>query len=214
MSACASCKTENPAGSKFCAGCGAALPKTPLNIACPSCGAASPEGSRFCKGCGKPIGAAPPPPPPLHPGWGRTPSGPAAARPAAPGQAIQRIKSLLLSGTVLYVIAIFLMYSQVSQLRAMFGAYAGAYTNSGLLWFLIVLDAALAALNVYAVSLVGKGEHKYAKWLFAAMGVLGIIFLLRGLSGPVIYILLNAGLLAAGVWGWTLLSRVEKGLAA
>ena len=37
------------------------------------------------------------------------------------------------------------MYSQISQMRAMFGAYAGAMSNSGLLWFLIVLDAALAA---------------------------------------------------------------------
>lgn len=214
MSVCASCKTENPAGSKFCAGCGAALPRAPVSVACPTCGAASPEGSRFCKGCGKPLGAAPPPTPSQSHGWGRTPSGPAAIRPTVPGQAIQRVKSLLVAGTVLYAIAIFLMYSQISQLRAMYGAYAGAYTNSGLLWFLIVLDAALAALNVYAISLAGKGDTKYAKWLFVAMGVLGIIFLLRGLSGPIVYILLNAGLLASGVWGWTLLSRVEKGLAA
>ena len=51
-------------------------------------------------------------------------------------------------------------------------------------------------------------------WLFLIMAVLGGIFLLRNLSGPVIFILLNAGLLTSGVWGWILLSREEKGLAA
>jgi predicted membrane channel-forming protein YqfA (hemolysin III family) len=107
------------------------------------------------------------------------------------------------------------MYSQVSQLQAMYGAYAGAYANSGLQWTLIVLDAALAALNVYAISQVTKGQYKLAKGLFVAMGVLGVIFLLRALSvGAIVYILLNAGLLAGGVWGWMLLSREEKGRAA
>jgi hypothetical protein len=184
------------------------------------CGAESPEGSRFCKGCGKPVGApsvpvgqskSSPPPPTA---WGRsTPGGAAAAGPKALSQAMQRIKMLLGAGVGLYALAVFLMYSQVSQLRAMFGAHAGAYTNSGLLWFLIVLDASLAFLNVYAISLIAKGELKHAKWLFAAMGVLGAIFLLRSLSGPVIYIFLNAGLLACGIWGWMLVSREVRGLA-
>ena len=140
--------------------------------------------------------------------------GAATARVKAPSQANQRIKMALGAGTALYALAVFLMYSQISQLRAMFGAYTGAYTNSGLLWFLIVLDAALACLNVYAISLASKGDYKYAKWLFVAMGVLGAIFLLRSFSGPVVYILLNAGLLAGGVWGWMLVSREVKGLAA
>jgi hypothetical protein len=46
------------------------------------------------------------------------------------------------------------------------------------------------------------------------MGVLGAIFLVKGLSGPVIYILINLGLLASGVYGWILVSREERGLAA
>jgi len=223
MSSCPGCNTENPSGSKFCAGCGVALPKTPVNIRCAACGAESPEGSRFCKGCGKPAGtpsvpvgqskSSPPPPT----AWGRsTPGGGAAGAAAGPkalSQTMQRIKMLLGAGVSLYALAVFLMYSQVSQLRAMFGAYTGAYTNSGLLWFLIVLDATLACLNIYAISLIAKGDLKYAKWLFAAMGVLGAIFLLRSLSGPVIYIFLNAGLLAGGIWGWMLISREVRGLS-
>jgi hypothetical protein len=204
MSSCPGCNTENPAGSKFCAGCGAALPKTPVNIRCATCGAESPEGSRFCKGCGKPVGRS-------TPGGGAAAA--AVAGPKAPSQTTQRIKMLLSAGVGLYALAVFLMYSQISQMRAMFGAYAGAMTNSGLLWFLIVLDAALACLNVYAISLIAKGDFKYAKWLFTAMGVLGAIFLLRSLSGPVIYIFLNAGLLASGIWGWMLVSREARGLA-
>jgi hypothetical protein len=215
MISCPACKAENPPGSKFCAGCGGALPKTPVSIRCAACGAESPEGSRFCKGCGRPAGATPV----SQQGqpWQRSPGGGpgagGAVAPKATSQAMQRIKMLLGGGAALYALAIFLMYSQVSQLRAMYGAYAGAMGNSGLLWFLIVLDAALACLNVYAISLIGKGDHKYAKWLFVAMAVLGTIFLLRGLSGPVIYIFLNAGLLAGGVYGWILVSREDKGLS-
>ncbi len=44
---CTSCGTENKAGRKFCANCGAAL-----LAACPSCGAANDPGDRFCGNCG------------------------------------------------------------------------------------------------------------------------------------------------------------------
>lgn len=211
MSSCPACKTENPTGSKFCAGCGAALPKTPVNVRCASCGAESPESSRFCKGCGRPISAPPvsqarlvqPPPG----------GGAGAARPKATSQTIQRVKMLLGAGAALYAIGIFLMYSELSQIRTAYGPYASQVPGTGLQWFLIVLDAALACLNVYAVTLINKGERKYAKWLFVAMAVLGAIFLLRGLSGPVIFILINAGLLAGGIWGWILVSHEDKGLA-
>jgi predicted ATPase/class 3 adenylate cyclase len=44
---CSNCKTENPAGKKFCGDCGAAL----ANL-CPKCGAENQESSRFCGDCG------------------------------------------------------------------------------------------------------------------------------------------------------------------
>lgn len=215
MSACPNCKVENPAGSKFCAGCGAALPKTPVDIRCASCGAESPEGSRFCKGCGRAIGAASVTVgqnlntgrPPIPPGGGAV-----KAQPKAPSQTMQRVKMLLGGGAALYALGIFLMYSELSKIRAAYGAYAGQVPGTGLQWFLIVLDAALACLNVYAISLIVKGDHKYAKWLFVAMAVLGAIFLLRGLSGPIQYILINVGLLVGGVWGWILVSHEDKAL--
>ena len=49
---CTSCGTENKAGRKFCANCGAAL-----LAACPSCGAANDPGDRFCGDCGSALGA-------------------------------------------------------------------------------------------------------------------------------------------------------------
>jgi len=63
MVACAQCGFENPAGRKFCGGCGA-----PLAVTCPSCGAANEPGMRFCGECGSPLGAAeaaPAPPAPI-----------------------------------------------------------------------------------------------------------------------------------------------------
>ena len=212
MNACPSCKAENPAGSKFCAGCGAALPKTPIAIRCASCGADSPEGSRFCKGCGRPVGAAS-----VSVGQtlnsGQPGGGAAKVQPKAPSQALQRIKMLLGGGAALYAIGIFLMYSELAKIRAAYGPYASQVPGTGLQWFLIVVDAALACLNVYAMSLLAKGDRRYARWLFAAMAVLGAIFLLRGLSGPIQYILINVGLLVGGVWGWILVSHENKGLA-
>jgi hypothetical protein len=182
---------------------------------CASCGVESPEGSRFCKGCGKPIGAQPPPQTPQSPGWGRGRAAtPAAAPTVDQGQTLQRIKTLLGVGAGLYAVAIFLMYSQLAQIRSAYGIYASQVPGVGLNWLLIILDAGLAAGNLYAISLVGKGQYKYAKWLFLAMAVLGGIFLLRNLSsGAVLYILLNACVLAAGIWGNRLLSQFEKGLA-
>jgi class 3 adenylate cyclase len=49
---CSNCKTENPAGKKYCGDCGATL----ANL-CPKCGADNPAGKRFCGECGAALGA-------------------------------------------------------------------------------------------------------------------------------------------------------------
>src|SRR5262249_8310361 len=41
------CHHDNPAGARFCNGCGERL-----QLACPSCHQVNPPGSRFCNGCG------------------------------------------------------------------------------------------------------------------------------------------------------------------
>jgi class 3 adenylate cyclase len=51
---CASCAHENRPQAKFCAGCGATLPRS-----CAQCGAELPPDARFCDDCGAPVGAAP-----------------------------------------------------------------------------------------------------------------------------------------------------------
>jgi hypothetical protein len=47
---CPRCATENKAGRKFCAACGA-----PLLAACPACGATADPGDRFCGECAAPL---------------------------------------------------------------------------------------------------------------------------------------------------------------
>ena len=56
---CGRCDRDNPAGAKFCNGCGARVA-----AACPACGHVNPPESRFCNECGAPLspGAAPPAP--------------------------------------------------------------------------------------------------------------------------------------------------------
>ena len=50
---CPSCSKANPAGTKFCGSCGAALPPpAPPKRFCPECGEAIPVGGKFCGGCG------------------------------------------------------------------------------------------------------------------------------------------------------------------
>src|SRR5712692_9107020 len=44
---CSNCQHENPAGAKFCNGCG-----TKLEAHCPQCSHVNPSGSRFCNACG------------------------------------------------------------------------------------------------------------------------------------------------------------------
>jgi adenylate cyclase len=64
---CSSCDHENRAKARFCAACGAALPR-----GCASCGAELPEHARFCDACGSPVegGAAPRREPPSTPSPG------------------------------------------------------------------------------------------------------------------------------------------------
>ena len=47
---CASCQTANPAGAKFCMGCGQGL--APAVTHCTECGTELPSGARFCANCG------------------------------------------------------------------------------------------------------------------------------------------------------------------
>lgn len=50
---CPSCGAANPAGARFCSGCG-----KPLALACAACGAANQPGAKFCSNCGKPLEVA------------------------------------------------------------------------------------------------------------------------------------------------------------
>ena len=47
MVQCPKCNLENPAGSKFCGGCG-----QKFELICSACGASNPAGNRFCNECG------------------------------------------------------------------------------------------------------------------------------------------------------------------
>jgi membrane protease subunit (stomatin/prohibitin family) len=47
---CASCQASNPAGARFCMGCG--QPLVPAVAHCTECGAELPAGAHFCAGCG------------------------------------------------------------------------------------------------------------------------------------------------------------------
>ncbi len=52
---CASCQAQNPAGAKFCMGCGQAL--APAVQHCTECGAELPASAHFCSGCGTRVGS-------------------------------------------------------------------------------------------------------------------------------------------------------------
>ena len=83
---CAHCHTENRAGRRFCAECGA-----PLALACAACGFANEPGEKFCGGCGTPLSTAPHTPEPrMPPPQAYTPSHLTdkilAARPALAGE--------------------------------------------------------------------------------------------------------------------------------
>jgi membrane protease subunit (stomatin/prohibitin family) len=52
---CASCQAPNPAGAKFCMGCGQAL--APAVQHCTECGTELPPSAHFCSGCGTRVGS-------------------------------------------------------------------------------------------------------------------------------------------------------------
>ena len=51
---CANCQAANPAGARFCMGCG--QPLAPAVAHCTECGAELPGGAHFCAGCGTRVG--------------------------------------------------------------------------------------------------------------------------------------------------------------
>jgi membrane protease subunit (stomatin/prohibitin family) len=51
---CASCQAANPAGARFCMGCGQLL--APVVAHCTECGSELPAGAHFCAGCGTRVG--------------------------------------------------------------------------------------------------------------------------------------------------------------
>jgi ribosomal protein L40E len=51
---CASCQASNPAGARFCMGCG--QPLAPAVAHCTECGAELSAGAHFCSGCGTRVG--------------------------------------------------------------------------------------------------------------------------------------------------------------
>lgn len=58
--ACQKCNTQNPAGARFCAGCGNqfnAPPAQTATVKCGKCSAESPQGAKFCSGCGQKLAA-------------------------------------------------------------------------------------------------------------------------------------------------------------
>src|SRR5436309_4129557 len=81
MSRCARCAIENPAGARFCMGCGA-----PLESRCAACGTELPAEARFCLQCGTPVA-----------GMQAAPESPASAArpPAAPApQAVEERRTV------------------------------------------------------------------------------------------------------------------------
>ena len=56
MVTCTACGRENPAGNRFCGGCGEGLG----GAACPSCGSRNAPEDRYCGACGKALSGAPP----------------------------------------------------------------------------------------------------------------------------------------------------------
>lgn len=216
MSACTKCGLENPAGSKFCAGCGTAIPANPR---CSSCGTESPAGSKFCKKCGAALqGAAP------SPGRTGTPlrggaTGPAGlggggvvtpVRPGALSENLSKVKTLLLVSIGLYAVGLFFNFSGLSKLNQL--RQFGVPVDTTQVWFLILVDIALAGLSAFAVMELGKGSIKLAKPATVANAILGAIATLMFFKSGIVSIALNGGLLACGVWGRMLISKEERPL--
>jgi hypothetical protein len=210
MPACVKCGLENAAGSKFCAACGTAIPTNPR---CAGCGAENPAGSKFCKKCGAPLqGAAQPgrqtgpPGGGVPPGGGQGP-GP-ARRPAALSDDLNKVKMLLWVAVGLFAVGIYLNYSSMSQLRALYGQFADT-TQS---WFMILLDVGVGGLSAYAAFELAKGSVKLAKAATIANAVVGGIALLLFFKSGIISIALNGGLAACGIWARLLISKEERPL--
>jgi hypothetical protein len=215
QSQCSKCDSRNPVGSKFCAACGGPLPQagadspqTKGNVLppCAACGTANPEGSKFCIRCGKPIGTGALS---FAASSGGVASGTWVIPPPMPqplSMELQRVRIILFLGVAVNLIGIFQLYRLMSGVQQLWGLYAD---TSGLA-FLMFIDIVIAAFLSFSAVQLGKGDLKYGKMGVAVMAVLaGIAILLGGMTDGFSFVL-NVVCLAGGVWGWTLIRRVEQ----
>jgi hypothetical protein len=202
MTVCPKCGLDNPAGSKFCAGCGTAIP---MNPRCASCGTESPAGSNFCKSCGALLQGTTQSPPPVAP---RRQGIGARAKGAALSENLAKVKWILWASAGLCAIGLYLNYASMSRLRAYLGPFADTSTS----WFFIILDIGLGGFSVFSASKLEKGDLKPAKMALLANAIVGGIATLLYFKGGIIPILLNGGLLACGIWGRMLISKEERPL--
>ncbi len=235
MTVCAKCGVDNPAGSRFCAGCGTPVPTVQR---CASCGTESPPGSKFCKGCGAVLQASfqtpgqPPLQPPLEPpvqrvgmgggyagggyagggvGVGVGQGAGAARRPAAASESLSRLKMLLLVAIGLYAVGLYFNFTGLSQLNQARQFY-GPVIDTTQVWFFILIDAGMAALSALALSGIAKGNLKTAKGATIGNAVVGAIALLLTFKSGIVSIALNGGLAVSGIWGRLLISKEEHPL--
>lgn len=195
MAGCPKCGFDNPAESRFCAGCGAPLP---VSGKCPGCGADNPPGSRFCKQCGKALTGGP------DSGGGSKVDGSGGSLGTGSND-LHTVKVMLWVAIGVIGYAAFLNYSSMETMQAYLGPYADTSTST----FLLVLDGVLAALSGYAAVQLEQGETGLAKKALLADAVVGGIALFL-FHGSLQEIMLNGGLLAIGVWGLHLLNRSQR----
>jgi hypothetical protein len=130
------------------------------------------------------------------------------ARPGTLSENLSKVKILLWVSIGLYAVGLYLNYSSMSQMRAIYGQFADT-TQS---WFMILLDVGVGGLSAYAAFELSKGIVKLAKAATIANAIVGGIATLLFFKSGIVSIALNGGLAACGIWGRLLISKEERPL--
>jgi hypothetical protein len=132
-------------------------------------------------------------------------------RPGVLSENLSKVKILLFVAIGLYGVGLYLNFDGLSKLNQ-FAQYTGVQQDTTTVWFLILIDVALAGLSAYAIMELGKGNLKLAKAATVANAILGLIATLLFFKSGIISIALNGGLAFCGIWGRLLLSKEERPL--
>jgi len=123
------------------------------------------------------------------------------------GSSFQQVRYILWVGAAIFLFSALGSCSRITMIQSMYGVWA----QTGLIWFLLLLDLACGVLALYAAARLARGDVNIARIMLIIMMVVGGIgaFVSLGFRA-ILNLILGIALMVAGFRGRQLLTQEKQ----